>query len=341
MNWRGKIPALCFALAMIAAACGDSTADDTVAEAGDEASDVVSSSDASAADDAEATTSTTAAPTTASTVEETTTSVAAPEALAQVTVLDAGAEPRTELLLDIAEGTTETMVMSQRQKLVQEVGGQPLQELEVSTITKQELTTTSTDNGFKVVSVVTSSEAGPDADPASAAQVTDGLQAMIGVTTQIEIDRRGNLLASEISGTEALDQATQELMQSTAQVSIPFPAEPVGVGAQWEVSQPISLGGIPTVQTAIYTLKSIDGSVLTIDTTTEQVVEPGSTFAQGGIEIEVISWTNTGGGTMTMDLTSLVPTSVATSSAVQELAIPGSDDPLTQTVDVTIEVSSE
>ncbi len=352
MNWRGKILAFCFALAMIAAACGDgSTAGDATAEAdgvaADSETETADSSDSSeGTEDSEAATDTTEAPattaTTATTAEETTTSMAAPAIEeAMVTVLDAGAEPRSELRLDIADGTTQTMVMNQRQTLVQELGGEPIQDLEISIVTKQELVTNVIDGGYRVTGTVTSSEAGPDADPATAAQVTASLQAMVGVVTESEIDDRGNLITSQVDGTGGLDATTQEMMQSAAQLSVPLPDEAVGVGARWEITQPLLLAGVPTVQTSRYTLAAIDGSVVTLETESSQTVESGSTFEQGGVEIEVVSWTNNGTGTILIDLDLPVPTSTAISSAVQELLIPGSADPLKQTIDVAIEISAE
>lgn len=342
MNWRIQLLTLLMALGLVASACGDATTSTDTAS--DDTSEAASDDGAAETenDTGEATTSTTAAPTTtASTVEETTTTVAAPANPAELTLLDQGAEPRTELRLRIPDGQTETMVMEQRQTLVQEILGETLQDVEITVITKQEILTTVIDGGFRVSSKIISAEAGPDVDPAMAAEVTKGMEASIGVTTEAEMDDLGNISTTAVGGTDGYNDEGEAVLQSLAQLSVPLPSEPVGIGASWEVAQSLNLAGIEPRQTTTYTLTAIEGTVITLEAMISQVVEPGSVIAQGGAEVEVASWTNDGTGTMELDLTAIVPTSTGTTNGFQELIIPGIDGVLEQTIDVVTNISPQ
>ncbi|MGH1493207.1 MAG: hypothetical protein ACRBK7_28055 [Acidimicrobiales bacterium] len=347
MTLRGKIPALLFALAMVAAACGDASPTDEISSEADEQPSEAATPTSTSSTVAETTTappiedSETQAEDSETDVDSDGTLTSAPIGEVELVLLDAGAEPRTELRMDIPDGTTQTMVMEQQQTIVQEVGGQVLQEIETSTITKAELVTATVEGGYLITSTIVEAEAAPDSDPAIAAQMTAALQASVGITSQVQVDYWGNLLSNEIGGTEGLDTTSNEVVQSTSQLSAPLPTDPVGVGARWELTQPLDLLGINTTQTTVYTLTAIDGPVLTLEAVISQTVEEGSTFEQGGMEIEVVSWLSTGEGNMQVDLSSMVPTSTAISSALQELALPGSDDVLKQSIDVVIKTSAE
>jgi hypothetical protein len=259
----------------------------------------------------------------------------------EVTLLDAGSEPRIEMRIAVPDGTSEVMVMEQEQSIGQELAGETLQDLTISSIIRQQIDVTVADGGFELAATVLSAEAGPNADPATAELLTGQLQSMVGVVTRTRIDEFGNLVSSQVENVDALDPASQQLMESGAQLSVPLPTEPVGVGAVWTVVQPLEISGALTTQTSRYTVESIDGSVVTLAVATDQVVEPGAIIREQGLEIEVLSWTNTGTGTLVLDLTKATPTSNVDTFAVQELAIPGSTDPLVQTIEVAVAISSE
>ncbi len=255
---------------------------------------------------------------------------------ADVVLLDEGAEPKSELRLKVPDGATETMVSTQSQKLTQELDGELFQEIQSGVITTFDLRATAVDGGYEIATTVVAAEPGPDVDPALVSQVEQELEAMVGLATTTIIDDRGNIATGDLSGTEGLDPAVAELARSLARLGAPLPAEPVGVGASWEVNQLFEASGLLVEQTTTYTIAGISGSVVELDTTTVQTVDAGSTIRQGGILIDVLSWTSTGQGSIEFDLSSLVATTSGSSSTVQELEPQGAGGTLKQWIEVEV-----
>lgn len=320
----------------VAAADGDQTeADGSTASGGDAddgADDAGTDTAADGADDEADSTPTTEGTTT------TEAPVAAPVDGPIVELVDAGAEPRTELRLAIADGTMETMVTDMTQSISQEVDGTPLSAVTTSVVTETAIAVATVDGGFQLSSEVTGMEAGPEADPAVVAAMEDAAAQMIGLITVATLDERGIVLDQQTSdsGNPTVDQ----MVDSVAGISAPFPAEPVGVGATWTVTQVLDLAGVLTTQTATYTVVELDGSTLVLDATVAQSVEPDSKLVQGGISLDVLEWTNDGTGRLTIDLTKVTPSSSMTSIGTQVFGVPGTDERLTQTIETEVTISA-
>ena len=91
-----------------------------------------------------------------------------------------------------------------------------------------------------------------------------------------DMDDRGIVWRSEL---QALDQVSPRLRTMlsnirTALISIPFPEEPIGLMARWQVERRFSVSGVLLNQTVTYTLSQRQGNQLRLQVTGRQTAPP-------------------------------------------------------------------
>lgn len=338
-------------LALVAAGCGSDDGEAT--DAGD-ATETAETESSDTSDEAEssddASTETSESDDEPADESSTTVSTEAPAVdfadAATVTVLDQGAEPRTELRLQIEPGQAEVMVIDQVQEISQEIGGQQAPSIGAIGMTiEQQLTASPAGDGLLTyTSLVTSATVADDTNPLIAGELQTALDGMTGISTSAVVDDRGRVLNSEVDGLEAIDPTvanTMEQLTNNSQFAHPLPEEPVGVGAMWEVTQVLELNGLEVEQVTSYELLSIDGTVVELALGSNQVVEAGDQLEAEGVTATVVSWEGISSGSITYDLTSMVPTSTVQLVANQSLEFgPGAESTvLDQSIETTISVS--
>lgn len=97
---------------------------------------------------------------------------------------------------------------------------------------------------------------------------------------------RGQRLASRF------DKGSEDQMRWAANLVIPWPKEPVGVGARWETELDSPLEGIDCVVKTQYTLKAIKDGKVTLELASVTTGKPGpfsSPDVPPGVELELIS----------------------------------------------------
>jgi hypothetical protein len=90
----------------------------------------------------------------------------------------------------------------------------------------------------------------------------------------------------------------------------PLPAEPVGLGARWQVISRTATGGADLLQSAIYTLKSRDGGRATLEVKLIQLAASDTIHSPqmpAGMSAKVKSFSSGGSGTTQVDLKSVAP----------------------------------
>ncbi|MGI9614482.1 MAG: hypothetical protein ACR2QO_16345 [Acidimicrobiales bacterium] len=324
---------------------GSDSADNAEEASGDteEAGETSEEAGADDSDDAESTEDAT---------EETTTTVAVedpevdPLDAAEVMVLDQGMEPRAELRLQIEPGQSEIMVVTQEQEISQTIGGQSGPDIgAIGMVIEQQLT--SSDAGADLLtftSLVTSATVAEDTNPLIAAELQTALDGMVGVTTRSVVDTRGRVLKTELDGLQSIDPViadTMEQLTTNSQFAHPLPEEPVGAGAKWQVTQVLDLNGLEVEQVTSYEILAMEGSVVELALASEQFVAEGSELVADGTTATVLLWEGITSGSITYDLTSMVPTSTAQLFANQELEFgPGAEKTvLEQSIQTTLTVS--
>lgn len=234
-----------------------------------------------------------------------------------VTLLDAGQEPRVELRLAIDGPVTENVAFTQIQEVIQLVDGEPAPSAgPLETITELRITTTPNDDGtFTVVTEVIGAELGPTAPSETSLLVEGALADLVGTRSEVQVSDRGVPLAGSLADVVDGQVAGQVLSELAEQATNPYPAEPVGVGARWQVSSVIEVTGVDVEQLTEFTVVAIDGDRIEVTTTVEQFVaaDAGMELADG-VVAEITDWSFTGTGSATLNLGRAAPASSASVS---------------------------
>lgn len=237
-------------------------------------------------------------------VTPTTSAVTLPVSASTTTLLDPGAEPRSVVTREVTdEPQSVTLVTSS--SIGQRIDAADSQDFSTPELTMPLTATASTDDDVTTVSMTLGAVTSPDATLQAALPPTEGSTAAFatsdsGAVTALTID----------PAPEARDIARSAVEQALSQAvyrAVPFPAEPIGVGARWTVTQQV-VSGIALTQTTTATLRSIDDGVAQIDVEVTQAPEdpvwelPDN---QGTLNIE--TFVMTGGGSLTVDPTRPLP----------------------------------
>ena len=106
-------------------------------------------------------------------------------------------------------------------------------------------------------------------------------------------------------------QTIENMRQSLRQIATPFPLEPVGVGAKWKTTSTIKSKIFSFVQTATFSLVSINGGHATIQVQIEQQA-PAQPVKMDGVPADVKttldSYQGRGTGRPVLDLDRLILT---------------------------------
>jgi hypothetical protein len=246
MRSRSLATAIVLALALPLAGCGD---EETSAKDANDATDETS--------------------------EELRTSVEAPT----IELVDAGSEPRRQLLLDVEQGQVETTSMTMRQR--QSFGdARPVETPPVTLTYRTEVSAVTEDRIDAEVVYDETTVEGAGADPELVEQLESALAPLTGMTGSIALSPSGEGIEQSFALPEDAPEVmksfvTQFADQSTA-LMVPFPEEEVGPGATWTATTALELNGIEIEQTVDYTLEALTDDAYRISVDVVQSYVPGS-----------------------------------------------------------------
>lgn len=251
----------------------------------------------------------------------------------EITILDAGAEPRRQLRYQFDAGSSESAAMDMNINMTMSMGGIQIPQMEMPTIrlvVDLGQVETSADGTaryeFEIGSMELADNAG--SDPALANAVRASLGQVPSISGWARINSRGVTLDGGVNLGDGIDPQLSQVFdsaeQSLQQMSAPLPQEPVGVGAEWRVVQDIESGGFNVSQTASYTIIEMNGDNVTLDvaitqTALAQVVEMPGMPAGTGANLDSLE--STGAGSMQIDLARFMPTSSLNMSMAIALGI--------------------
>lgn len=231
-----------------------------------------------------------------------------------VTLLEAGSGTKSLLRLQPKLGDKSSMSMTMVMNATASFGDQKMPPQVVPPITMvmdteiAEIKDDKITMNFKYTTVEVGTAEGVDTGTVDAmkAMVSD----LIGLNGQTRMTSRGFVLDGALATIEGASPAVQEIAanveKSLMQLSAPLPAEPVGVGAKWQVDSQIENGGITIDQVAVYTLTSLEGNRALMDVNmTQSAPEQMMKTPQG--DAKLVSMNSTGLGTTVLDLASLLP----------------------------------
>ncbi len=152
--------------------------------------------------------------------------------------------------------------------------------------------------------------------------VEDSLSEMAKLKGSDEIDSLGRMHWSKLDTSALDDGQVKQMMQAMAsafgEVSAPFPPQPLGKGARWQVSTHVKQMGVTMKQVATYTLEKLDGDRGTTAIKLEQSA-PGSTIQLPGVPLDVhpdlLGMKGSGSGQIQFDLGYSLPTGHITSQS--------------------------
>ena len=230
----------------------------------------------------------------------------------QIDVLDDGAEPLVALRLRPEVGSAQPMVLRQEQDITVEMGG--LSQHQPAPATELDIVYVVEDVSDGRVSLSADYTAGRvDAAPGDDQAIVSQLQQILDAFAASEpgrtvVDERGGVIEVDVPDVELPDAIAafgDEMLagfeSQGAAFSFPLPEEPVGVGARWRVSNAATLTGIDFELESVVTVTSITEGL--VDAAVELTMRfvPGRVSINGA-DVEVVSGTFTGGGTLRWDL---------------------------------------
>ncbi|MCC6620309.1 MAG: hypothetical protein IT385_03595 [Deltaproteobacteria bacterium] len=234
-------------------------------------------------------------------------------------VLEAGADPKIELVLKPTAGTTQTALMTMTMEMQMNVAGQdvpmklPPMKMGMSTTVDEVRDGGDVAFTFKV----DSADVGEAADVMP--QVVEAMKAAIGKVVGMGgksvIDPHGTVKEASFQlpadAPPEMKQVVDSFQQSLNQMSIPFPAEAIGVGAKWQTTTKLEQQGMKVDQVATYEIVSIEGSVVKLKFSMQHTAPPQAMALPqmpAGMSAKLNEFSGSGMGEATIDLSKVLPT---------------------------------
>jgi hypothetical protein len=157
------------------------------------------------------------------------------------------------------------------------------------------------------------------------------IDAMKGLGMVYWVNPKGRVRDVKLDIPAGVPAAAQQIMggmsQSFESMVTPLPADPVGVGARWQVVSRMATGGADILQSAIYTLKSRSGNRATLAVTLTQLAANDTIHTAqmpAGMSAKIKTFTSGGTGTTNIDLKSVAPEGGAMSlKTAMDIAVQG------------------
>ena len=238
-----------------------------------------------------------------------------------VKVLDQGAEPRSDLSYALVKGTSQKMVMAMDMAVGVKTKGQTMPQTPMPRMTMTFDTSATDKNGageFRIDShlIATSVDPSGGQQEQMARALRPQIDAMKGLGMAYWVSPKGRVHDVKLDMPPSVPAAAQQIMngmsQSFESMVTPLPANPVGVGARWQVVSRLNTGGADILQSAIYTLKARAGNRATLDVTILQLAANDTIHTAqmpAGMSAKVRSFNSGGSGTTQVDLKSVAPES--------------------------------
>lgn len=236
-----------------------------------------------------------------------------------VTLVDAGAEPREPLRLQLTAGQEQTVVMTIRMGVGMEVAGSRMPK---TAVPPMEMTM-----ALRVLEITAEGDIRSEfnlekfavlPDPAVDPGVVEQLKAVLGAMSKLSgtstITPRGIVKSAQFNIPDDLDPQVRQTMESMRQqinqLSVPFPEEALGVGAEWTVTSHLEQQGMKLQQVVTWRLTERKGSVVKVTNGIQQIAPPQSIVAPGlppGATVTLNRLASAGTGTTEADLTRPAP----------------------------------
>lgn len=267
-------------------------------------------------------------------------------------VVSTGAEPRERFRVAPKVGDRFAMSVRQSMRMETSLNGTslPMRALPASIIDTEGRVTSVSEQSGEVsldMSVVSAEiDAGEGVDAAVARQVGEATRAMKGTRITSTLSSSGRTLASSVTVPDSVPREMRDAITQTTRTAsdaaVPFPDEPLGVGAVWNAVTPIERSGLRLTQSARYEITEITPERVGLRITMSQQA-PRQKVSAPGVEAELLSMDGTGEGTsvlargIMMPLASTMRVRIRTQTQVADPQ--GATAKIDQTVSVDLVIS--
>lgn len=237
----------------------------------------------------------------------------------KITLLEAGAEPRSKLGYDFTIGKKQRLGMGLTMTLQMQAPGRPLPATEVPKITMLfdlEAKSKQPTGDFDVTGMLNGIEFGK-LDPGQQAvmdQMKAQLDGLNGLTMTYVVSPFGRVRDVDVKlpgdAKSAAAQTLGQMTQSFESMVAPLPEEPVGVGAKWEVITRVSATGADMIQWATYELAERDGNKVGLKLRVAQLAASPDIQAPGmppGMSARLVKLSSAGEGNSNLSLADVAP----------------------------------
>jgi hypothetical protein len=252
-----------------------------------------------------------------------------------VKLLNPGEAPRKALRYHFTEGKTETLVMDMKMSMNMQSDGQSLFNMSIPVVRVVMVfddTRLSKEGSLHYNFRVTSTtlvDVGPNPAP-QLTQLSNDLKVMEGLSGWALVTPRGETIDFHLNdpppsatSQQSIDQMVANMRKSMNNVSAPLPEEPVGRGAQWEVTMPLRSKEFSGTQIATYTLSEVKGDTGRLDVKLVQQIPKENVSlppTPAGTTMSLDSLSSSGVGIMLYDLDDLLPRSSVAMKMVFEMS---------------------
>jgi hypothetical protein len=130
---------------------------------------------------------------------------------------------------------------------------------------------------------------------------------VLGIASDRGINKKNEIKASPMNNPQ-LASFLNQIKELTANLNACLPEEAVGNGAKWERAQPMKAQGMTIQETDGYELVSAEGDKLNFKSSlTQSAANQKIQSPAAGMVLTLVQLTGTGNGTLTTDLSKLVP----------------------------------
>lgn len=202
-----------------------------------------------------------------------------------VKLLESGQEPRRVLRHDLQPGAQRALVIDARTStgtsfIPHDFPGLQFAKLQMRMqVDRQEAKAGQVRYGFTIIeSKLLDGEAIAEAVRNAA---SDMVANCVGISGEATVDDRGRTVSSKMNLPKGISHDSEQVLRSMEgcmeDFCNPLPAEPVGLGAQWEVLTSIKADGVPFKQTSTYTLAELTNDGYAADVSVAQAVDMQAT----------------------------------------------------------------
>jgi hypothetical protein len=249
-------------------------------------------------------------------------------ASSETKLLHAGAEPKRAVRLQPKAGDTQKLEMIMNIGMEMSMGGNQMPKMSLPVMKMpMDISVQTVSPAGEIVYTSVLGEMGIESSADEMPGVADALRAAMGGTKGVEskgvVSNRGIPKTSETKmapdASPQMRQTLDQMKDSLAGITVPFPEEPIGVGAKWEARQVLKSQGMTIKQTTLCELVSLTADRAEVKLTqlqsaaNQKIASP----AMPGMKVDLDKFESSGTGKSVYDLTRVIPVSAEMNSEAQ------------------------